>query len=42
MKENHEFYKRRGFVVESRSEEDEQGRPYPILHLRLTTQLLTP
>lgn len=33
-----EFYKRRGFVVEGRSEEDDQGRPYPILRLRLTTQ----
>lgn len=30
-----EFYRRRGFQVISRSETDEAGRPYPLLHLRL-------
>ena len=29
------FYRACGFVVEGRSELDEQGRPYPLLHLRL-------
>lgn len=29
------FYEACGFVVEGRSELDEQGRPYPLLHLRL-------
>jgi putative acetyltransferase len=29
------FYEACGFVVESRSELDEQGRPYPLLHMRL-------
>ena len=29
------FYERLGFRVRSRSELDEQGRPYPILELRL-------
>ena len=29
------FYRRRGFVVAGRSERDEAGRPYPLLHLRL-------
>ena len=29
------FYRRRGFVVAGRSEVDEAGRPYPLLHLRL-------
>ena len=29
------FYEACGFVVEGRSEVDEQGRPYPLLHLRL-------
>ena len=29
-----QFYKRKGFTVESRSERDDQGRPYPVLHLR--------
>jgi putative acetyltransferase len=29
------FYKACGFVVEGRSELDETGRPYPLLHLRL-------
>jgi putative acetyltransferase len=28
------FYKACGFVVEDRSELDETGRPYPLLHLR--------
>lgn len=30
------FYEVCGFVVEGRSELDEQGRPYPLLHMRLT------
>ncbi|APT95547.1 GCN5 family acetyltransferase [Corynebacterium stationis] len=30
-----EFYLRRGFQVASRSETDEAGRPYPLLHLKL-------
>ena len=29
------FYESCGFVVEGRSELDETGRPYPILHMRL-------
>lgn len=29
------FYAHRGFEVVSRSETDEAGRPYPLLHLRL-------
>src|SRR5262245_38890408 len=29
------FYEACGFVVESRSELDNQGRPYPLLHMRL-------
>lgn len=29
------FYEACGFVVEGRSELDEQGRPYPLLHMRL-------
>lgn len=28
------FYEACGFAVESRSELDDQGRPYPLLHLR--------
>jgi putative acetyltransferase len=28
------FYETLGFVVEGRSELDEQGRPYPLLHMR--------
>jgi putative acetyltransferase len=31
------FYEACGFVVEGRSELDDQGRPYPLLHLRLAT-----
>jgi putative acetyltransferase len=31
------FYEACGFVVEARSELDDQGRPYPLLHMRLTT-----
>lgn len=34
-----EFYVRRGFVVTGRSERDEAGRPYPLLHM---AALLTP
>jgi putative acetyltransferase len=30
------FYEACGFVVEGRSERDDQGRPYPLLHMRLT------
>ncbi|MBO9625058.1 MAG: acetyltransferase [Microbacterium sp.] len=30
------FYARQGFVVVGRSETDEAGRPYPLLHLRLS------
>jgi putative acetyltransferase len=30
------FYKACGFVVEGRSELDESGRPYPLLHMRLS------
>ena len=29
------FYQACGFVVEGRSELDESGRPYPLLHMRL-------
>lgn len=29
------FYLHRGFEVVGRSETDEAGRPYPLLHLRL-------
>ena len=32
------FYDRRGFEVVGRSETDDEGRPYPLLHLRLTTR----
>ena len=28
------FYQRMGFVETGRSEEDSQGRPYPLIHLR--------
>lgn len=30
-----EFYRRRGFTVVGRDEMDDQGRPYPILHMAL-------
>jgi putative acetyltransferase len=30
-----EFYRRRGFVVVGRSEVDQQGLPYPLLHMAL-------
>lgn len=29
------FYRHQGFVVEGRSELDGQGRPYPLLHMKL-------
>ena len=29
------FYEACGFAVEGRSELDDQGRPYPLLHMRL-------
>lgn len=32
------FYEACGFVLESRSELDEQGRPYPLLHMRLAKE----
>ena len=32
------FYKACGFWVEGRSELDENGRPYPLLHMRLAAQ----
>ncbi|MCR8489579.1 acetyltransferase [Ochrobactrum sp. WV_118_8] len=31
------FYRHMGFVETGRSETDDQGRPYPLLHLRLAT-----
>ena len=31
------FYEACGFVVEGRSELDDMGRPYPLLHMRLAT-----
>jgi putative acetyltransferase len=31
------FYEACGFVVDGRSELDDRGRPYPLLHLRLAT-----
>jgi putative acetyltransferase len=30
------FYRACGFIVEGRSELDDDGRPYPLLHMRLT------
>lgn len=30
-----EFYRQQGFEMIGRSETDEAGRPYPILHMRL-------
>lgn len=32
------FYESCGFVVEGRSELDDQGRPHPLLHLRLAAE----
>ncbi|KQZ71381.1 acetyltransferase [Sphingopyxis sp. Root214] len=32
------FYERLGFVPTGRSERDGQGRPYPLIHLRLAPQ----
>lgn len=32
------FYRACGFMVEGRSELDQQGRPYPLLHLRRKAQ----
>jgi putative acetyltransferase len=34
------FYEACGFVVTGRSELDEQGRPYPLLHMRLIAPTL--
>jgi hypothetical protein len=34
------FYQACGFVVEGRSELDDAGRPFPLLHLRLSAQTL--
>jgi putative acetyltransferase len=34
------FYEACGFVVEGRSELDDAGRPFPLLHLRLTAPTL--
>ncbi len=37
--QNHQavaFYKKAGFAVTGRSEKDDLGRPYPLLHLRYT------
>ena len=36
------FYEACGFVVEGRSELDDQGRPYPLLHMRLATPNMPP
>jgi putative acetyltransferase len=33
------FYEACGFVVEGRSELDDQGRPYPLLHMRLAASI---
>ena len=30
------FYEHEGFVVEGRSATDDAGRPFPLLHMRLT------
>ena len=30
------FYQRQGFVISGRSATDDQGRPYPLLHMHLT------
>ena len=34
------FYQRRGFVAVSRDDTDDAGRPYPIIHCRLTSGTL--
>jgi len=34
------FYEACGFVVSGRSERDEQGRPYPLLHMKLIAPTL--
>ncbi|NMN94012.1 acetyltransferase [Antrihabitans stalactiti] len=31
----HDFYRRRGFVDVGRSEDDGEGRPFPIIHMRI-------
>jgi putative acetyltransferase len=31
----HQFYEACGFVVESRSDDDDEGRPFPLLRMRL-------
>ncbi|GAA3964918.1 GNAT family N-acetyltransferase [Gordonia caeni] len=31
-----DFYARRGFDIVGRSDTDEAGRPYPLLHLKLS------
>ena len=36
------FYEACGFVVEGRSELDDQGRPYPLLHMRLAAPRKSP
>ncbi len=36
-----QFYKACGFCVEARSELDENGRPYPLLHMRLTAPVVS-
>ena len=36
-----DFYKACGFVVEGRSELDGNGRPYPLLHMRLTAPVVS-
>lgn len=33
------FYQHMGFQVSGRSEQDNQGRPYPLLHLRLANKM---
>jgi putative acetyltransferase len=35
------FYKACGFLVDGRSELDDTGRPYPLLHLRLTAPVVS-
>ncbi len=36
------FYRRLGFVEQGRSPVDDQGRPYPLIHMRLASPRLTP